>query len=67
MKQCHTATKRGKLVKVVLKDGDRFFDLFLDRTDKYVFFKSGRVLLKATIKSFSIVKGLNKNRVLNGD
>lgn len=53
----HTATHRGKKVKVVLTDGTVFIDRFWDRTKKEVQFKERGWITKLKIKSFTIYKG----------
>lgn len=52
----HTACHPGKRVRVKLRDGEEFVDRFIDRTDKWVFFSSGRKVPKRDIKSFVIWK-----------
>ena len=56
MKTPHTAVKKGKRVKVVLKSGEEFVDKFVDRKSRYVTFENRKVL-KGDIKSFAIFKG----------
>lgn len=56
MRTPHTAVKKGKRVKVVLKNGEEFVDKFIDRKSRYVTFETRRVL-KGDIKSFAIFKG----------
>ena len=55
MRTPHTAVKRGKRVKVVLKNGETFVDKFVERTSRYVTFETRKVL-KGDIKSFAIFK-----------
>ena len=55
MRTPHTAAKKGKRVKVILKSGEEFVDKFIDRKSRYVTFEKRRVL-KGDIKSFSIFK-----------
>ena len=45
MKTCHTATYKGKTVFVILRNGERFEDRFVERTrSKIVIFeKRGRI------------------------
>ena len=52
--QCHTGAPRGKRIWVVLKDGTKFIDRFVDRSDKYVIFKDRGWVAKGLIKSFSM-------------
>jgi hypothetical protein len=52
----HTSCYRGKKVIVTLMDGERFVDRFKDRTDKWVFFISGRKERKIDIRAFAIYK-----------
>ena len=56
MRTPHTAVKKGKRVKVVLKSGEEFIDKFVDRKSRYVTFENRKVL-KGDIKSFAIFKG----------
>jgi len=56
MRTPHTAVKKGKRVKVVLKSGEEFVDKFIDRKSRYVTFETRKVL-KGDIKSFGIFKG----------
>lgn len=56
MKKPHTATNRGKRVRVVLRDGTRLDDRFRDRTDRWVLLeRAGRVLCR-DIKAFIVLK-----------
>lgn len=55
MRTPHTAVKKGKRVKVVLKSGETFIDKFMDRKARYVIFENHKVE-KGNIKSFSIFK-----------
>lgn len=55
MRTPHTAVKKGKRVKVVLKNGETFVDKFIDRKSRYVTFEN-RTVLKGDIKSFAIFK-----------
>jgi len=56
MRTPHTAVKKGKRVKVILKSGEVFVDKFIDRKSRYVAFETRKVL-KGDIKSFAIFKG----------
>jgi hypothetical protein len=54
MKTPHTQTRRGKTVRVALKDGSVFEDKFVERTRKKVLvFESGRRVACGDVKSFS--------------
>lgn len=56
MKQCHSATCRGKRVRIVLRDGTKIDDRFVTRTDRWVVLeRSGRVW-KSDLKAFIILK-----------
>ena len=55
MRTPHTAAKKGKRVKVVLKNGEEFVDKFIDRKSRYVTFENRKVL-KGDIKSFAVFK-----------
>lgn len=59
----HTACRRGKKVMVTMLDGERFLDHFWERTDKYVAFKSGRKVHRASIRAFVIYKPSQPVRV----
>lgn len=54
MKTPHTATARGRIVRVKLKSGEVFEDRFLERSSgkTLIFEKRGRVM-QGTIQSFS--------------
>jgi len=56
MRTPHTATQRGKRVKVKLRDGTIILDRFIDRTKNAIILKDYGKLLKKNIKSFSIYK-----------
>lgn len=56
MKLPHTATYRGKRVRVVLKDGTKIDDRFEDRTDKWVVLREIGRVMKRDIKAFIILK-----------
>lgn len=54
MKTPHTITRRGKTVRVALKNGEVFEDKFIERTAKKVLiFESGRRVKAGDVKSFS--------------
>lgn len=55
MRTPRAAVKKGKRVKVTLKNGDMFVDKFVDRKSRYVAFEN-RTVLKGDIKSFAIFK-----------
>lgn len=60
MRTPHTGTNRGKKVRVVLRDGTKIDDKFVDRTNKWVVLeKTGRVM-KSDIRSFFVLKGEEK-------
>lgn len=56
MKTPHTSVRRGKRVRVVMKDGLLFIDKFLENTKRFVIFENHEVR-KGDIKSFGIYKG----------
>lgn len=56
MRTPHTATYKGKRVKVVLKDGTEFIDRFKDSKSKYVMFDR-RTVKRSDIKKFILIKG----------
>ena len=54
MKTPHTITRRGKTVRVALKDGTVFEDKFIERTaKKIIIFESGRRVKCGDVKSMS--------------
>lgn len=53
---CHTGTRRGKKVRVVLRDGTVIIDHFIERNDKYIFLRQRGRIIKQNIKSFSDYK-----------
>lgn len=52
----HTGCHPGKKVIVTMMNGERFIDRFKDRTDRHVFFMSGRKERKVDIRAFAIYK-----------
>lgn len=58
MKMPHTACRRNKRVVIVLRDGERIKDTFVERTDsKIVVLGSGRRIRAGEIKSFRLARG----------
>jgi len=56
MRTPHTSAKKGKRVFIILRDGTRIVDKFLDHKSGYVLLeKHGRLPID-TIRSFSINK-----------
>jgi hypothetical protein len=56
----HTATHRGKRVKIVLRDGTEIVDRFIDRTDKWVVLKENGRVNKSDIRAFIVIKNGGK-------
>lgn len=56
MRMPHTATHRGKRVRVVLRSGEEIRGKFEGRTDRWIMI-DGRKILKRDIRSFGIDKG----------
>lgn len=52
----HSSCRRGKRVRVVLKDGTVIIDKFVDSTDRYVLLEQHGRVRKAAMKSFTILK-----------
>lgn len=52
----HTAMPRGKRVLVILRDGTRFEDRFLDRTGRDVTFADRGRVRKADLAKMSILR-----------
>jgi len=50
----HTATFKGKNVRIVLRNGTVFEDKYLDTKSRYILFQKKGWVLKETIKNFSI-------------
>ena len=57
MKTPHTATNRGKRVRIVLKDGTKLDDRFVDDTDRHVLLERVGKVRKRDIKAFIVLKG----------
>ena len=57
MKQCHSATRRGKRVRIVLRDGTKIDDKFVTRTDRWIVLEHAGRVWKADLKAFIIIKG----------
>lgn len=57
MKQGHTHTHRGKRVIVILFDGTRFEDRFLEKTPTYMFLKNKGKISSKLVKAISEVRG----------
>lgn len=55
MRTPHTVVRRGKRVKVVLKDGTVFIDVFVEGKGKWRYFKNHKIL-HGDIRSFTIYK-----------
>ena len=53
----HTAVHKHKWVRVVMDDGRTFTDRFMNRSSKYVWFKSEGKVVRGHIKAFTLVKG----------
>ena len=49
----HTATFRGKRVLVILRDGTRIIDRFLDRTDRKVLLKDYGWIPKSKLRALA--------------
>lgn len=61
MKTPHTATFRGKRVRVVLKTGETFIDRFITRTPgKWVEFQQHGRVRSGDIKAFSNYRSLQQ-------
>ncbi len=52
----HTTAAKGKRVMVILKDGSRFVDKFIESKSKQYLFK-GRKVAARDIRSMSIYRG----------
>lgn len=50
----HTSAPRGKRVWVVLKDGTKFIDRFMECTKKYILFADRGRVFKGDVRAFSI-------------
>ena len=50
----HTSTYKWKRVFVVLKNGDKFVDRFMDKKSGYVFFQEQGKIAKSQIKTMTI-------------
>jgi hypothetical protein len=52
----HTSVRKGKRVRIVLRDGEEIIDKFDNGTDRFVFLEGGRKIEKVTIRSFGIYR-----------
>lgn len=57
MRKPHTACHPGKRVRVVLRDGRKFDDWFVDRTNRWVLLRRAGKLNMKDLKAFIILKG----------
>jgi hypothetical protein len=55
-KQTHTSVRRGKRVRVILRTGERFIDVFVDSDHRRIVFRN-RIILVRELRSMSIAKG----------
>lgn len=53
----HSSTKKGKRVRITLKDGTVFIDKFLDTGSGWIKFENHGRIDKKLIKNFTIYKG----------
>lgn len=60
----HTACHRGRRVLIVLRDGARVEDKFLNRTDKWVSLELYGKVYKRDIRSFTV---LNRGVSMKGE
>ncbi len=58
MRLGHTACRRGKRVRIILRDGTALVDQFMERSDKAIYLKNTGKISKKDMRSFSIYKGL---------
>ena len=54
----HSSTKKGKRVRITLKNGDVFVDKFVDTGSGWIKFEVKGRIDKKLIKNFTIFKGL---------
>lgn len=52
----HTSVRKGKRVRIVLRDGTEIIEKFEESTDRYVFLQNGQKIAKADIRSFGIFR-----------
>lgn len=62
MRTPHTSCRRGKRVRVILRDGESFIAKFLEKQGQNVKFDNGRVIHGSSIKVFSIYKPFKHER-----
>jgi hypothetical protein len=55
VKTPHTSCRRGKKVRIVLRDGTELITTFIERTGQFVVTEAGRIRGR-DMKSFCIVK-----------
>jgi len=53
----HSSTKKGKRVRIKMRDGTTFVDKFLDTGSGWIEFEERGKVLKKDIKNFTIYKG----------
>lgn len=56
MRTPHTCCRRGKRVSVVLRDGSRLLDRFVERTGKFVVLEEAGRVQAGLIRVFKIVR-----------
>lgn len=57
MRTPHTSCRQGKHVIVVLKDGTRIEDVFVERTGNFVILRDAGRVRAGTIRSFRLARG----------
>lgn len=62
MRTPHTACRKGKKVKIILRDGAQIIDHFEERTDRWVVLRKEGRIMKADIRAFMIFKGESAER-----
>lgn len=61
MRTPHSSTRKGKTIYVVLRDGTRFIDKFVEKKGAWVLFENHKVHMK-DLRSFGINRSNNDNK-----
>jgi len=60
----HTSTYKGKKVYIVLKNGTKFVDKFVDKKSGYVITEKNGKIKKSTMKTMTIFKNQNNKKAI---
>ena len=62
MRTPHSACRKGKRVKVVLRDGTALIDHFEDRTDRWIVLRKHGRVMKSDLRAFIVLKAETERR-----